>query len=130
MNETPQSGGDFCPKHGYAWWPGCCEVKAMSETPQEFVTRWLNQVPTPVQEHVREAIRAVLASEAQSAEHIQALLDRAQRAEAALRNLETLVLEAAEDEHAMNGGINSIGALLDEAKSIKARAALREEGKP
>jgi hypothetical protein len=102
----------------------------MSETPQEFVTRWLNQVPTPVQEHVREAIRAVLASEAQSAEHIQALLDRAQRAEAALRNLETLVLEAAEDEHAMNGGINSIGALLDEAKSIKARAALREEGKP
>lgn len=33
----------------------------MSETPQEFVTRWLNQVPTPVQEHVREAIQAVLA---------------------------------------------------------------------
>jgi len=49
--------------------------------------------------------------------------------QARIRTLEEVILDAAEDEHAMNSGISSIGALLDEAKDIKARAALRE-GEP
>ena len=34
------------------------------QTPREIVTRWLNQVPPPVQSHIREAIRVVLTENA------------------------------------------------------------------
>jgi hypothetical protein len=99
----------------------------MSETPQEFVARWLNQVPTPVQEHVREAIRAVLASEAQSAEHIQALLDRAQRAEAALHAAAIALENQAHAAGSWHEDEMRMDAAREAAKA--ARAALREEGK-
>ena len=35
-------------------------MSEQEQTPREIVTRWLNQVPPPVQSHIREAIWVVL----------------------------------------------------------------------
>jgi hypothetical protein len=54
------------------------------------------------------------------------IVEMLHREQAERERLEGLILDAAEDQHAMNTGINSIGDLVDEAERIRAQ---REEGR-
>jgi hypothetical protein len=120
----------------------------MSETPQEVLEQWLETGYMESLPHIREAIRAVMAKEAQSAEHIQALLDRAQRseaerdalcqkAEAALRGCrsQSLGLERDRDwllrslDQYKNGSGNPCAGILASRAALR-DTVLEEEEKP